>query len=620
MSGISMINLALELSKIFASPDWHVSASVWLGLASIFSESTKGEGQGALKRLLNSNAAMLTSTVIDGAWKEGLYPSKESTPIIAGLVWQKLGSPYAKDRWLAAHSVRCFASFKRWNIINALVSKMNIQDAYPFQAPELPFFYLHARLWLLISIARIAKDHPKEISKYYRILKEIVFNKNCTHVLMRHFASEAVLACIENGCLSIPENLINEIKDINKSPFPRLDKKLKEPGQGNFFQERPQEAPKPKDEFHLDYDFEKYTVQNLSDTFGKGIWEVNDLITKIVRNYDKKIETMYESGGRENPNRDHRFGMSSDFHSYGQQLGWHALLIAAGRLLSQYPITKDSYENEPWEYFLNRQLLTRKDGLWLSDGIDRPPLELKINLLEQGKEGLVLTGDKTRLLKLAGIEKKIKEIIVHGSWTSPDGIEVNIRSVLVLPSKIKSLTKELFTETPFSVWLPTYEKYDEEYLRSNIENCEAWIVTPSYEARLDNEDPLGLDCVNERPYFAQNIRTEFSLECNDVFRRIWKDHSGKKVAQSEAWQCESRYESNQSGPGTRLICTSEFLKKLLTKRNVNLFLLIKLQRYERGFGNRESKFSNTIAIVSIKRTLDLDFFEGAVNKLHESKY
>jgi len=67
------------------------------------------------KRLLNSNAGKLASTVVDGGvWKEGLYPTGSDAEVAAGLVWRTLGAPAAADRWRAAHSIRCFARFGKW--------------------------------------------------------------------------------------------------------------------------------------------------------------------------------------------------------------------------------------------------------------------------------------------------------------------------------------------------------------------------------------------------------------------------------------------------------------------------------------------------------------------------
>src|SRR5207253_1064565 len=111
--------LALELVKLHAEPDSSVPATVWLALASfICDEAREGEGQAALKRLLNSEAAKFSSTVIDGDWKEDIYPDSDALEITTGLVWRMLGSPYAAGRWQAAHSVRRFAKLGRLNVVD----------------------------------------------------------------------------------------------------------------------------------------------------------------------------------------------------------------------------------------------------------------------------------------------------------------------------------------------------------------------------------------------------------------------------------------------------------------------------------------------------------------------
>jgi hypothetical protein len=332
---------------------------------------------------------------------------------------------------------------------------------------------------------------------------------------------------------------------------------------------------------------------------------------------------MYDSGGREGGRRDRLGGMTSKYHSYGQQFGWHALFLTAGRLLSQHPVTDDSYNDEPWAEWLNRKLLTRHDGLWLSDGMDRSPLDTKVNLFEQGKEGLVITGDKAKILSLIGVDSAlVKEVVVEGNWSSPDNIKVHTSSALVAPNKAKSLARALIQEEPFLVWLPVSGEYEdgEEYLRSDKKDYVPWIVCPSLDARLDDDDPLGASCAVMRPRFAKDIVTTFSLETDDPFSRIWKNSSGKPMAHSDAWGCENKYEDEQSQLGVRLRCSGELLRDVLTTRNADLLVLVKLQRYEKGFGSRDSKFSHTVAVVRIKRTLDFDFYKGAVNKLHQTKY
>ncbi len=613
--------IMLELVKIFSRPDTHVPAAVWMALASIACGQAKvGEGQVALRRLLNSSAAKLASGVVDGEWKEGQYPKDGEMQIAAGLVWLKLGSPAASDRWQAAHSVRCFGRLEKWAVVDALVSRLQAKDAGPFQASELSFYFLHARLWLLIALARMALDHPADIARYEKPLKAVVLDTDMPHVLLRHFAAQTLLTCARTGNTRLSEKELKEVENTNASPFPMLVKTRQEWGHDSFYDSRPKNLPKPQYEFHLDYDFEKYRVHSLSEVFGKTPWEVKDSISTFVRGLDPDVTSMYDRGGRERHSS--RFGrMTSEYHFYGEQLGWNGLYLVAGQFLRQYPVTNRSYSDDPWSNWLNGELLTRADGLWLADGMDATPLDTQTNLLEEGETGLVITGKRRKLLSLVGIHLQIpKELVVDGSWRSADNISVDISSALVAAKHAGVLATELAIEEPFRVWLPSRREGDDEYEPSKKPNCESWIVSPSLETRLDGDDPLGAGSAQTRPYFVHGIRQLWALKAGDVFNRAWLAPGGKRVAYSEAWGRRSRQDDDGSSTGQRLICSSEFLRQLLAEKRAELLLLIKLQRYEKGFGNEPSRFSHTTAVLRIKPTLSFRFYGGAINLLHKDRF
>ncbi|MFZ3114610.1 MAG: ATP-binding protein [Syntrophales bacterium] len=620
LSGISMTTLALELVKVSASSDSQTAASVWLGLASfVCDQADPGAGGSALKRLLNSNSSKLASNVTDGQWQAGIYPANDPIEIASGLVWRMLGSPHASDRWRAAHSVRCFARFGKWDVVDALVARFTSKDARPFQAPELPFYYMHARLWLLIALARIALDAPERISQYHAALVAIIHDQDSPHVLMRHFAAQAVLACINSGHLRVSAAKEKMIKDINVSPFPRLGRKLNE---GHYFyKDRPKGAPKPGAEFYLDYDFDKYDVHHLSDVFGRPGWDVRDRLSEEVHGFDPEAKSMYDKGGREEGGSHRLAAMNSSYHTYGQQLAWHAMFLVAGRFLRLYPVTDDSYNDNPWQDWLNGYVLTRKDGLWLSDGLDRPALGVVVNLLEKGERNLAITGDKAKLMNLISFGSGAgKEIVVNAFWTSLDNITVGITSSLVSHNVCESLAKKLIEEEPFFAWLPNYGESDDgsEYFHDRRDWGLPWVVCPERGGRLDEEDPLGSIRAMHRPNFTKYINRTFSIKFNDPFRRIWKDSSGRKVARAEAWGCGNKYEDEKCPSGVRLVCSEEFLRGVLSRLDKDLLLLIKLRRYEERTGSVDSKFSHTIAVVQIKKNLELAYHKGAVNKIHES--
>lgn len=206
-------------------------------------------------------------------------------------------------------------------------------DAHPYQAPDLPFVFLDARLWFLIAIARLAIDHPQKVAKYADRLKAIAFDKNVPHILIRHFASKAVLTCSDSGSLVLKTTESKSLRAINQSPFPRKTTKKYPPD--SFYQSCPDSIPEPESEFSLDCDFDKTEVGRITNIFDRSRWETKDAITLQVRKYDTKVASMYDNGGRATRYRHRMTGMNPRYHTYGQQLGWHALYLVAGEFCAE---------------------------------------------------------------------------------------------------------------------------------------------------------------------------------------------------------------------------------------------------------------------------------------------
>ena len=622
LTGVSMADLVIELIKAFARLGSSIPGAAWLAFASfICPQAGEGQGQAALSRLLGSDAAKLANNVPDGVWRQDIYPDSNFTEIAAGLIWRALGSPKALCRWRAAHCMRDFAAFGNWSVIEAVVGKFDTTTTGAFQAPELKFYYMHARLWLLIALARMASDYPDQISKYKDALLLIVTERKQPHVLMRHFAARALLACVDAGELNLPVKTLNLVSNANKSPYPHLKKKVR-PGNG-FYSGRPENVPKPSFELHLDYDFHKDDVDHLSQVFGKSCWEVADIMSGIVHAVDPDITNMYESGGRESQYRLAPHSMTDRFHGYGQQLGWHALFLAAGQLLGSFPVTDDWWYDDPWKEWLGRYILTRDDGLWLSDGTDRTPLDTHEILLEPRKNGLAVTGDQVRILSLVGIsgDRLGKELVVKGRWFSTDHVRVEVSSTLVFPKQASQLARSLIREDPMRVWLPMYHdsQEDGEYLYNDKNGYVPWIVCPSCESRLDQYDPYGVSVANQRPQLASSYVTQCKLKRDDPFGREWHNNRGTLCLHAQAWGRDEIDREEELHSGLRLFCRSTVLRKTLEKYDQNLLVLINLQRYEKQYQGI-SRYTHSVGVALISKSLDVSYFKGQVNHLHKFSY
>ena len=623
MTGVPTPDLIIELIKVFARPDTMVSGSVWLGFATfICPEAEAGHGQLALKRLLSSEAAMLADSVADGAWATGLYSQDECAEIAAGMVWRVLGSLDAIDRWRAAHCLRLLAKFGRWEVIDNVVARIDRVDAGPFQAKELPFFYMHARLWLLISLARMGRDFPAQIARYKEDLLPYVLEDKDPHVLMRHFASRALLTCMDARKLKLDARTAARVRAADRSPHRRLKKKLR--SNGGSYSGRPKSIPEPAFEFHLDYDFHKMDVDNLSQVFGQPCWKVADMMSEIVHRIDPMVESMYGSAGRESRYRHPSYKITSRYHTHGQQLGWHALFLTAGKLLKDHPVTDDWWcEDDPWGEWFSRYGLTRDDGLWLSDGTDRTPLDTPEFLLERKKKELAITGNREKILALAALGSRVgKELVVQGQWCSADNVTVDISSALVPSRKAATFARKLTREEPMLVWVPCFDKSEEdsEFGRGDKKEYTPWIVCPSGGVRLDEHDPYGVSVANFRPRLAQAFTTLYSLSKNDAFGRVWKDKRGRAVLSAQAWGREDKEREDGPHAGTRLFCASSLLKRILTKYDKDLLVLIKLKRYEKESYRSDSRYTHTVGVARITKTCDLDYFKGRINHVHKTRW
>ena len=604
ISGVPISELAIELCKSFTGREKHAARDVWLALSRVVCEKAQNEGRTALARLLNGPVVKLSDKASDGEWKHGLYP-KDNDEIFSGMVWRMLGSPTPEDRWRAAHSVRCFARFKRWSVMDALVARIDRKDEEVFHASERPFCFMHAKLWLLIALARIALDEPGAVARHEEVLLKIAFDRENPHVLMRHFAAEAVRACVKAGEIDLSDSRKKSLSRVNRSPFSQSERKTA--NERDRYGGRAESLRWLKHEFSLVSRFYGHEISFLGRAFGKTGQRVRDLMSDIVKSVDPEIESRGKSAEETGQGASITDGgmTRASFHSYVKQISWHALFMAAGRLLENCPVTAVSdYRDDLWNRWLGSFLLTREDGLWLSDGMDCAPLNALRMLLEETEGGLALPREESRILELVYLESG--EVVVAGEWDSADMVSVHVESALVKPENVRKIATQLYQEDRELAWLPNYcsNEYDGEYKGSDKDDCEPWIVWPGGDAGLDKDDPLGSVAATRRLRIAQKFLPATSLKRKDPFGRVWEN--GRITARSVAWGHEIKGDYEEPRGGTILMCSKPLLEDLLSGNGTDLLLLIKLRRHEKAYGRELDSHPDKTAVVRIKRTLEVE--------------
>lgn len=163
----------------------------------------------------------------DGPWSDALVPPGYIEEAIAGYLWAALAAPQASYRWEAAHSVRVMCALEQAGVLRHLMRMFANEFGGPFVDARLHFYRLHAKQWLLIALARAAKENPALISDHCEQLTKAALG-GTQHILIREFAARAVMALIGSGQVSASADQRKQLSEVNRSLLPVVQSKYHE--------------------------------------------------------------------------------------------------------------------------------------------------------------------------------------------------------------------------------------------------------------------------------------------------------------------------------------------------------------------------------------------------------
>ena len=107
----------------------------------------------------------------------------------------------------------------RQDVLDRLVAFAKDGTGGPFVDSRLHFYHLHGRQWLMVALARAAKENPEMLAPYGDFFIHFALEDE-PHVVIRHFAAQAALTLAESGGLEIDEDIVTRLASVNSSPFP----------------------------------------------------------------------------------------------------------------------------------------------------------------------------------------------------------------------------------------------------------------------------------------------------------------------------------------------------------------------------------------------------------------
>ena len=377
----------------------------------------------------------------DGEWAEALSPPPDLSEAVALFLWNRLGSPDAIVRWRATHSVRRLLSLGCSEVVDELVKCG--RDATAFRDATLPPYTMHSKLFLLIAMARAALEAPENVAAYQQWLIDVAQDQEFPHVLMRHFAKEAVLAVESKLPGTVPVAALGAVKAVNQSPHSPQKKDHKKHADWNWGRRGPDGESRGR--FHFEYDVERYWYGALADVFEIPGSEVSDRAEVWILDkwgiaddaWTAKADPRLARGILPDRSTGHSHGSYPRVDRHSFYLEYHAMFCAAGELLAAHPVVNDDWHDDAWHEWLSRHTLTLDSGEWLADRRGATPLQLSIH--PEGLRVVELEPSNRDFETALGLceARPPQTLVAWGNWTRDDGAlkeEVTVHSALVSSS------------------------------------------------------------------------------------------------------------------------------------------------------------------------------------------
>ncbi len=554
---------------------------------------------------------------------------------IAHQLYSFLGDVNVRVRWRAAHSIREAARMGDLQTIVALAGLYDCKEMPGFRKDNAPFYWISARLWLVITFDRVVSEVPEAIVPIARWLLNIATDQDFPHVLIRHFVKSCLTKLISGGHVNFDVHEVDAVHAINTSALEQKEpsKRYSRGGFHEYGKER---------EFRFDtLDTLRYVYPSAIECFADVDEEtfldeaeawIIDRWAKGCRLWEWQNEPRKYQFERASHNLyGHSHGSMPTLERYSYYLEWHAMWCTVGSLMLTKALAEPKYEDDDYGSF---NAFLRQEGLtqpphWSADLRCATPLEPRFHYppVEDQDEWIASIDAHDFNLEL-GLGSDGNNLIIDSSneiRTKRHRANVRISSALVAPDTGHSLVRALQTsDDSHDYRLPPagndMEIDDEEY------KLRGWINECSSDPRLDKKDTFnhGIRMIESTP--SKNVIEVLDLCRSEDYPVSWIDKdNGEKVFIYEAW-ADVRDDSNREeyisgeeviSDGHRLKVSSKSLNTYLNKIGFDLIVEVEITRRGVKDGitkyNQESKKEARYArIYLLRRTGEILTTEGCV--------
>jgi hypothetical protein len=496
-------------------------------------------------------------------------------------------------RWRAAHALRRLVSFFGFEPLLSLFEHYDNLADRSYRLSSAPYYWLAARLWSVMTAARIAQENPNACVALAPKLLAIVVDPDLPHFLICQYAKTALETLLQAAAIDLPEEIRKRIGVVNVPVLPSLDA-------GHSYTRQLERRDRKERRFKFDsMDTIPYWYSPLFQLFAK--LKVDAFYARLEEwLLDKwKIDpeaNWWDKEPRRGRYDDPDFGISSHSHGsrptverYGTYVEWHAMFCALGEWLKTEPLAVGEDESDSLEYWAGRWQLT-EPPTWLADRRGFTPLDRNLECDLDGHDKHWLRRiPRRKFLEAVVSEARAKSdyLVVHGAWTSAQltrESRTSVHSALVDPRTAAALIRTVDDAKPYQTYLP-YEEDRENDVDIPPFELRSWLQHLSHEPRFDGDDPLRHDLGGLVVRPGERVWGAFGLQEGPAPVAEWRSKWGTVSFAYESWADfgdaeRQRHDTHRrvGSHGMRLRVDRTALHHFLVDENLDLIVKVRIQR------------------------------------------
>lgn len=400
---------------------------------------------------------------------------------LSAVFWALFGHPRKDVRWRAAHAARAVIGAGDRDTASALLERTGRLDGGAYVDSNLVFYWMSARVWAHMVLARVAGDAPKVLSGMAAGFAKVALDTAWPHAAVREFARRSLLRIAPVADPPIEQQIIERVQLANRPAHCTAERR---PHYG-----RTGDRNHGEGRLHFGIDTLPYWYGPLGNRFDLGVDDVAQLAEEWI------IDRLGMSALRESDSKDPRLahldysdttnhhGALPRIETPSTTVDYHAMLLVAGELLDvRRPIVVEPYDDapDPWLDWIERHLDALPDA-WTVDLRDPLPPEYAQLRLETVKEHWppVQEADFARMLGPDRSREIVVAAAVHYSTHAGYGWD-EVSSALVSSATAPSLLRALETAEDTTVlglpYIPPHPDYSDGEIDHGEFKLRGWLA------------------------------------------------------------------------------------------------------------------------------------------------